>query len=51
MGVGYDLMDRKINVTLRYVIGLNNISDVVGQTRHNNVLQLSVGVLLFRVNE
>lgn len=51
IGVGYDLMDRKINVTARYNIGLTNISDVSGQTRHNNVFQVSVGVLLFRLNE
>lgn len=51
IGVGYDLMDRKINATVRYVIGLNNIADFAGETRHNNVLQVSVGYLLFRLNE
>ncbi len=51
IGVGYDFMDRKFNVTARYVIGLSNISNNVGETRHNNVLQVSLGMLLFRVNE
>ena len=51
IGVGYDFMDRKFNVTARYVIGLNNIAESTTQTRHNNVLQLSLGLLLFRVNE
>lgn len=51
IGVGYELWDRKLNATVRYVIGLNNISNVTGQTRHNNVLQVSVGYLLFRINE
>ena len=51
IGVGYDFMDRRFNVTARYVIGLNNISESTTQTRHNNVLQLSFGMLLFRVDE
>lgn len=51
IGVGYDLMDRKINVTVRYIIGLNNISDNSIQTLHNNVFQISAGVMLFRINE
>ena len=53
IGVGYDFMDRKFNVTARYVIGLNNISqsDLAGEVRHNNVLQLSFGMLLFRIDE
>lgn len=51
LGVGYDLMDRKFNVTARYVIGLTNLSNTDIQTIHNNVFQVSVGVLLFRINE
>lgn len=51
IGMGYDLMDRKINATLRYVIGLNTIANVAGITRHNNLLQVSVSVWLFRLNE
>ncbi len=53
IGVGYDFMDRKFNVTARYIIGLNNIaqSDLPADVRHNNVLQVSLGMLLFRVNE
>ena len=51
IGVGYDLMDRKINATVRYVIGLSNILDSSTETRHNNVFQVSVGVLLLRLNE
>lgn len=51
IGVGYDFMDRRFNVTARYVIGLNNIAESDAITRHNNVLQLSFGMLLFRVNE
>lgn len=51
IGVGYDLMDRKINATVRYVIGMSNILDSSTETRHNNVFQVSVGVLLLRLNE
>jgi len=51
IGLGYDFMDRRFNVTARYVIGLNNIAESDAITRHNNVLQLSFGMMLFRVNE
>ena len=53
LGVGYDLMDRKISVTARYVIPINNIStiDGVGQRRTNSVFQVSLGIMLMTVDE
>jgi len=53
IGVGYEFWDRKLNATLRYIIPLTNISTFtgVGEKRTNSVLQASVGIMLFRINE
>jgi hypothetical protein len=50
IGVGYDFLDKKMGVTLRYIIPIANISDVTGQTRRNSVFQLSIGYKLFSVD-
>lgn len=51
IGAGYEFMNRQFNLTLRYIIGLNDINDSTGGKRKNNVLQLSFGTKLFTVNE
>ncbi len=51
LGIGWDFMDKKFNANLRYTIGLSNISANAGETRKNNVLQISVGMKLYQVDE
>jgi len=51
LGIGLDFSDKKFNVNLRYIIGLSNISSNTGETRKNNVFQISVGTMLFQVDE
>ena len=51
IGAGYEFMDRQFNLTLCYIIGLNDINESTGGKIKNNVLQLSFGTKLFTVNE
>jgi outer membrane protein with beta-barrel domain len=51
IGVGYEFWDRKLNVTVRYILPLTDISKITGpgQKRTNKVFQVSLGIMLFRV--
>ena len=51
LGAGYDfrLIERNMNVGLRYIHGITNIAKDSGQSRFNRVLQLSLAVQLFEV--
>jgi hypothetical protein len=51
VGVGYELWDRKLNATLRYIIPISNISEDAAFTRKNSVLQVSLGIKLMTVDE
>ena len=51
LGVGYDLMDRKISITARYIIPINNVSKDAAFKRTNQVFQLSVGIMLMTLDE
>jgi len=51
LGVGYDLMDRKISLTARYIIPISNISKDSAFKRNNQVFQLSVGIMLMTIDE
>ena len=50
IGAGYDFMDRKLSVTVRYIIPINNISNDSAFKRTNQVFQISLGILLFRMD-
>lgn len=50
IGVGYEFWDRKLNATARYIIPVNNISKDDAFKRTNSVIQLSVGILIFRID-
>ena len=51
IGVGYEFWDRKLNVTVRYIIPLMNISQDAAFKRTNSVFQVSLGFALMRVDE
>ena len=51
IGVGYEFWDRKLNATVRYIIPINNISTDSAFKRTNSVFQLSLGIMLMRVDE
>lgn len=51
VGVGYDFLDRKFSATVRYIIPINNISKDSAFKRTNSVFQLSLGIMLFRLDE
>jgi hypothetical protein len=50
VGIGYEFWDRKFNVTIRYIIPINNISNSTsaGQKLTNIVFQASIGIMLYR---
>jgi len=49
LGAGYDIhvLDRDLNLSLRYIHGLTNISKDSASKRFNRVFQLSLGIWLF----
>ncbi len=51
VGVGYDFLDRKFSATARYIIPINNISNDGISRRTNSVFQVSLGIMLFRLDE
>ena len=51
VGVGYELWDRKLNATVRYVIPISNLSQDAAFTLKNSVFQVSLGIKLMTVDE
>ena len=51
IGVGYEFWDRKLTGTVRYIIPISNISKDSNIKLTNSVLQVSVGFMLFRLDE
>ena len=51
LGVGYDLMDRKISVTARYIIPISNTEKNSTVKKTNQVFQVSLGIKLMTIDE
>ena len=56
LGGSYYLMDKKVNITLRYVHGLTNLAASTEfvpdpPTRYNRVIQISAGYMIARIFE
>ena len=51
IGGSYYLMDKKVAINLRYILGFTNLSESSAQSRYNRVIQITASYMIARLFE